>query len=494
MQLLLQEYGPKEWGGLTTENHFNAIFQREPQKASQLTSLVLQAKYGMTFEDFLNQMPIKYLDLDDDFVWDLVGSGKKNIPLLVASLTEGGAQVAANAQVGIGGSVFYMTFPEPYFSQTQVIQGEKGNSYQIRLVENGVNLGGGYCYKAQFLGGNADAYIPAAVLAAGKRWAIMGSLSETTLSSRGSGVTHTSPYRMRNTFTQFRKEFTVPGNMIQRPLGITIADASSGSTKKFTMWRNMLEFDFDRQYRDEVSKMLYYSTLNRGINGQYINFGDSGYILRMGAGFRQQIESSNLAYYPTGVFDIDWLTDVLLDLSVNKLSGDQRHFMLRTGERGFVQFHRALQSFSAQYTPVTTEERIFKSGAGGNGLGYRGQFIEYWGPQGIRVTLAHEPLKDDPIMNIIQHPNGGPAESYVYDIMDIGTSNGEPNIQKVMQKGMENIIGYEAGLRNPFFPGGGANNMMSTSVDGYKYHRMFIGGVMVKDPTRCMILKPSILA
>ena len=47
------------------------------------------------------------------------------------------------------------------------------------------------------------------------------------------------------------------------------------------------------------------------------------------------------------------------------------------------------------------------------------------------------------------HPLGGPALSYRYDILDIGTMD-QPNIFKCAIKGQPEYRGYQWGLRNPF--------------------------------------------
>ena len=126
-------------------------------------------------------------------------------------------------------------------------------------------------------------------------------------------------------------------------------------------------------------------------------------------------------------------------------------------------------------------------------MSYSGQFLEFLGPQGIEITVMHDPMKDDTVTHKDLHPDGGPAESYVYDILDVGTSDGDPNIQLVYQRGMEDIRGYQPGLRSPFDPYG-KMSVMSTSTDGYSHHRMFIGGARVVDPTRCVIFKPQLLS
>ena len=232
-----------------------------------------------------------------------------------------------------------------------------------------------------------------------------------------------------------------------------------------------------------------YATYNRASDNTYKQKGKSGYEIQQGAGIKQQMESSNVAFY--NKFDIKWLTRILLDLSVGKISEGRREFVLRTGEWGMLQFHEALEGFTSLYTPLFDSNRVYKGK--GNAMGFRGQFLEYMGPNGVVVKLMHDPHKDDPERNKIVHPNGGLAESYVYDILDMGNDqNGEPNIRKVYVKGQDDIIGYEPGLRNPFTPDL-RNNIMASSIDGYKIHRATICGAMVKDPTRTASIKPSIL-
>ena len=89
------------------------------------------------------------------------------------------------------------------------------------------------------------------------------------------------------------------------------------------------------------------------------------------------------------------------------------------------------------------------------------------------------------------HPNGGPAFSYRYDIMYIGTMD-QPNIFKCKIKGQNEFRGYQWGLRNPF-TGQMNNQFMSFDEDSAVIHRMATFGVCVLDPTRTMSIIPSIL-
>jgi hypothetical protein len=141
---------------------------------------------------------------------------------------------------------------------------------------------------------------------------------------------------------------------------------------------------------------------------------------------------------------------------------------------------------------------MFKSSSNGGmkgvslSLGYGGQFLEYMGPNGVKFSLEVDSMYDDRERNKILHPKGGVAESYRYDIMDIGTTNGEPNVQKFYVKDSENIWGYMTGMRDPFSPTG-AMTVMSHRTDGYMITRACQFGVAVFDPSRTKSLIPNIL-
>ena len=478
----------KSWAGITSKNHLGAIFGAEPQKASKLLTRIAQTNFGLDLDSFLDGFDPLYLDTDDDFTWDLVGSGKKNVPLVEARI--GGAAVVATDTPGLNFTEFEMVFPEQWFTDEHVIVGHKNEKYQLQIQADPQPEGLNWKYKVKLLTGDPLLFVPVEELAANKRWSKDFSLVEDTLSIKGGGINFTSPFKMRNAFSMIRMQHTTAGNMINRPVG---TGWLGDDGKKYLTWTQYEDFEFEKQFREEKNNLIMYSRANKKDDGSYANFGKSGNIKKQGAGLRQQMEASNTVSY--SVINIDFLLDVLLELSEGKLPTDKREFIMLTGERGAVQFHKAIENFSQLFTPLRNEDRMYKS-AGGNGvkmpLGFGGQFTEYMGPQGIKVTLKVMSHYDDRERNKEYHPDGGVAESYRYDIMDVGTSDGEPNIRKVYIKGFDDVMGYQTGLRNPF-SATGDRNIMSTSVDGYTMHRMSQCGVMVKDPSRTATLLPSIL-
>ncbi len=482
----------KSWSGLTTKNHIGAIWSAAPQKASNIMTMVHQSNFGMDLDTYLNQFGVKVLDNEDDFVWELIGTSKKNIPLVEARLTRNGSAIAATDKPGVGASRFFLVFEEQWFTDVHVIVGHKNELYPLSIVNDPEPEGNYWVYEVELISDNSDKYMDTDELVAGRRFSKDWSLVEQTLSKKGGGINFTSPFSMRNQFTMIRMQHQTPGNMISRPFG-TMFKNDKGQT--FKIWTQYQDYQFDHQFRLEKNRGLMFSTSNRKADGTYDNKGKSGFIAKQGAGIRQQMEASNTVFYNN--FTIKYLLNVLLDLSENKLSMDQRKFVLKTGERGAVQFHYALEDFSQLFQPLFNEDRMFKNDGGGLtslGLGYGGQFLRYIGPMGIEVSVSVDSLYSDRERNKIYHPDGGVAESYRYDILDVGTSGGEANIQKVMAKGQEDIWGYEPGLRDPYSPTGGRMKFMANAVDGYTVHRACVFGAMVVDPSRTASFIPNILA
>ena len=208
------------------------------------------------------------------------------------------------------------------------------------------------------------------------------------------------------------------------------------------------------------------------------------------------MEVSNTMYYNT--FSIKLLEDALYELSASKLEYGDRYFIIKTGERGAIQFHKAILNTVSGWTQFVLDNSSLKvvdktsSNLHSNALSAGFQFVEYKAPNGVRVKIDVDPLYDDPVRNKIQHPNGGPAMSYRYDIMYMGTMD-QPNIFKCKIKGNEEYRGYQWGpFRNPF-TGAIGNPYASYDEDSAVIHKYATLGICVLDPTRTMSIIPVIL-
>lgn len=485
----LQMTDATNWKGLTTENHLGALWAQSPQKMEGYITKILQKNFGNNIESVLAKYPTKYFEDDTDYTWQLESQAVQNVPLVEARIN--GVAVTSADKPGYGLSEFELVFGIDWFDDTEKIVGEKNELYPIRIISEGVPEGTNFVYKAQMYTSDPKFFIPVEELAKGKKFSIEYAPVERTMSQKGRKPHFKSNITMKNSFSQIRMEKKTPGNMKSRKLGTVIL---GDNREKMATWLEYESLKFMKEFRDDINRLLYFGTSNRGKDGNYATKGKSGYPVVEGSGIREQMQSSNTSYYTT--FSIKELSSRLLDLSEGKLAGDEREFVLRTGERGAVQFHEALEGHSQLFQPLRNTDRMYKTAMKNikMGYGYGGQFIEYMGPNGIKVSLSIDSMYDDRNRNKVMHPNGGVAESYRYDIFDIGTTDGSPNIQKVGVQGQPEVIHkYIPGLRNPYDPDGKIT-AIGTAEDSWEEHKMFIGGVCVKDPSRTASFIPSILA
>lgn len=108
------------WKGLTKDTHLGAAFLKSPQKASNLMIQLMAAKRGKTIETFLSKFPTKQFDTDDEYTWDVIGSSKRNIPLVEARNEEGIVVTDNNTMIGAGTAPFTLVFAEDWFADGRV--------------------------------------------------------------------------------------------------------------------------------------------------------------------------------------------------------------------------------------------------------------------------------------------------------------------------------------------------------------------------------------
>ena len=484
------------WKGLTKENHLASVFELEPQKATDVWIEILAQKRGVSLEGLLNKLPVKVFDDDSEMVWNVIASSRRNIPLIEARKEDGTAIGSDN--VGVGGKPFYLVFGEDWFADGNVIVGQKNEIYPVRILGNPRMEGTNAVYKVELMGGVMSG-IPAEELAFGTRWSVDFSPVEKELSREVGDVRYSAPIGMRNEFSMIRIQHKVPGNMLNKKVAIGIPYKATGSNKVTVVpkWVHHVEYKVEETFSEEKNNLIVFGRSNRNKNGEYANYGKSGNVIKQGAGLREQMEYSNVIYYNDTSEILSILENALYDLSSGRLDLSDRTFVVRTGERGAAAFSKAVQEQVSGWTAFVLNAdgvgmvQNVQSNLHKTALAAGFQFTEFRAPNGVTVKVEVDPMYDDEVRNKIMHPNGGPAESYRFDIMDIGTME-IPNIQLAKVKDGE-ARGYQWGLRNPFT--GQLNNFnMSYSEDSAVIHRMWEGGVIVFDPSRTLSIIPAILA
>lgn len=482
------------WQGLTKENHLGSVYYKAPQKATNLMVQLIAFHRGKSLETYLSQFPVKEFDTDDEYTWDVIGSSRRNISIIEARDING--VTLTTGMAGVGTEPFYVVFPEDWWADGNVIVGEKNELYPLRVLGSARMEGTNAVYKVELMGGVTSG-MPVEELTLGKKFSVEYSPVEKELSRRVGDVRYSSPVAMRNEWSTLRIQHKVPGSMLDKKLavGIPFVD-NSGKKIVHNMWMHHVEYKLEETFSEEKNNLIMYGRSNRNRNGEYLNFGKSGNVIKQGAGLREQMEVSNTIYY--NKFNIKLIEDALYELSAAKLDMGDRLFVLKTGERGAVQFHKEVLQTVSGWTQFVMDNSSIgvvqktQSNLHSNALSAGFQFVELKSPNNVRVKVEVDPLYDDPVRNKILHPNGGVAESYRYDLLYIGTMD-QPNIQLARVKGDTEYRGYQWGLRNPF-TGARTNMNMSYDEDSAVIHRMWQGGVFILDPTRTMSIIPSILA
>jgi len=484
------KYEGKDWSGLTSANNLVNLFGETPIKLGGFVDTIYKVNLQDDLISKLNEYPVLYLDDDREYQWMIMGADSKNIPLQGATDLAGNAFTAAST-AGKYGQRFILTFAERLFFQTHVIVGEKPDLYHLLVRNDGEqNANSNWDYEVELVTHDPELYVPYAELANGTRWSVDYSLSEQFMSKKGSDISFTSPFLMSNRISMLRKEHTVPGEMIRKgenePVSFNWQYANKdGQTVVKKTWLNRLDWEFDKHFRREKGKLLFYGKGNQRADGTFGNMGDAGGEIKAGMGLREQISAANTIYYTT--FNIETLVDFALSLSVGRLPEDQRNFVVGTGEHGLKMISRAIEKYAGaqalHYGTEMNRMEVLKN-SGGNKWSYnRPQFVKFADINGIRFEFILLPWYDDQVRNKTMHPDGGTVESYRLTIMDFGTSGGNPNIQLVRVKGQDEVFGYIPGLRDPYTPGNKAK-MMASGVDGYTIHRADWCGLKVHNPMR----------
>ena len=116
----------------------------------------------------------------------------------------------------------------------------------------------------------------------------------------------------------------------------------------------------------------------------------------MGAGLYEQMEVSNTMPYNT--FSLKLIEDALYELSAAKLDMKDRMFIIKTGERGAIQFHKAVLDTVSGWTAFQINGdqigmvRKTQSPLHENALSAGFQFVEFQAPNGVRVKVEVDPL------------------------------------------------------------------------------------------------------
>lgn len=505
-KLFLQSKGSKDFSGVVTKDSLTVLGQTGKVDLNKTVQMLYKANHLLGISDYLEQVgSTRTVPRSEDsfVVWKLQGSSMKTISLVSATDIIGSAFTAAS-KPGLGKQEFYMFFNEAYFTDVHMIAGEKGSKYQLRILDDPEDYGSeGFRYRVQLTGNIPGHFMPYEQLTSGKQFSIEAAPVESTMSKKGAGFNYTSPIDMKNTFGFQRFQETVPANMQNRALLWEMVGLDSkGNKSSFKFWDDYASFERRKQIKYYYEKMIYFSKLNVSDQGEVGDFGKSGNALRMGSGIQEQLENGG-NYYPISDVSLDFIEEVVFDLSDNtKDLGQRRDLLIITGKYGARELRRQMSVKATAFTPLQSDKFISKGKNGGFVLDT--QFSQYVTSDGSKLTVMVNSMFDDKadartsvMMSQLVPGLPGPASSYTYQIMDVGVSGmGEKNVELVKVEGADEYsFGFKPGPRSAF----GSKilkeaNIYSSDVDAdtYTYITPEVC-VCIKDTSRTVTMKPSIL-
>ena len=484
----------KGWASeITKANHLGTFLQKQAQQASPVMIELLTVNYGKNLDIFLSQFSTKTFETDDDFTWDLIGSARRNIPLKQARDEEGNPVTTSGKMVGAGKAPFEVVFSEDWFFNGEVIWGELNEAYSLRILGPAKYEGTDAVYTVELMDGNTTG-MPSEELLPGKKFSYGFAPVSRGLSRRVGGTRHATPASMRNEFSQIRISDKMSGDMMDEKIAMGIPMVTSdGKQTTQTAWMHIADWELEKTWSEYKANIIAYARSNRNANGEYMNYDQSGEVIRMGDGIYPQVEVANTQYY--NKFSLGIIEDILYDLTENKIGFGDRTFVLKTGQQGAIKFHKAVKEETSGWMNVTLDHvgAVAKTSSPlhRNALKAGYQFTEWMAPNGITVKVDVDNTYDDRVRNKIML-DGKPAQSSRFDIWDIGTSS-EANICKITAKNRPEVRGYQWGLRNPW-TGAYDNQYMSHDEDSATVHKMATLGALVYDPTRTVSLIPAVLA
>lgn len=507
MAIKLHKFQTRTFDGWSTEitkaNHLDTMYPKGQQAVADFMIQLLARNFGNSLETVLSKYPTKEFEDDSEFFWDVIGSARRNYPLVEARKYDGTVITSATSgMIGANREPFFLVFDEHAFFDGEEIMGELNQVYPIRIVDKPKTEGTRYVYLCEMANGSNNG-IPASRLQAGEKFSYTFAPVERGLSKEVGGVRYATPMKARNEFTTIRIHDEVSGDVYGKKIAMGVpmvrTDASGKQVRDTAnMWMHYWEYEFEKTWREYKNNLYAFSVSNRNENGEYMNFGKSGEVIRKGDGLYAQMERGNVYYYTD--FSLELLETALLTISTSKLeNNNQRHFVLRTGEWGARAFSKAVRNHMSGWTEFTFNGDALgvvkrtSSNLHENALSAGYQFTRFSGPNNIVLEVEVDSFYDDPVTNKMEYSEGGLASSWRFDIFDIGDM-GTPNIFKCGVKGQPTEArSIQWGIRDPY-TGRWGNDHMSFPDDKAVIHKMGQFGVCVMDPTRTLSLIPAILA
>lgn len=461
--------------GLTEESHLSSAFLAKPEEIGSVLAYAFGVENDNVISLLTGGLGNTLRVNNREYEWNVHYQHDRAIELVADSPD------AVQATPGRYGVEVQLIFAEKVFGNTDVLLADD-NETQIRISGEPYQSGNGWVMRGVIMNPNNDAFIEPEYLKAGARWSKEWS-AVAEFSEKGGGSEYSTPVKLRNHLSTFRKTYTVTGNVAKMIMLIDLY--SPDGSQKTRMWTKLAEWHNMARWYQELDRSYIYSQYNKDSKGYVKLKDDNQRPVYQGAGLREQIAPANKRYYTKLTYEI--LDEFLLDLSyaAKRFGGDHK-FVALTGKMGMREFDRAIKEYTSGNNITVTDSGTFITGKGDE-LKFTGYFKTVQFMNGIELTLKEFAPYDDIVRNRKLHPiSGKPIESYRFTIMNFGRRDGKSNIRKVTLADREDLMWHVNGSTDPM--GGVAksiNMQRSSGIDGYEVHFLSECGIQVEDPLSC---------
>lgn len=423
------------------------------------------------------------VELDDvQFTYPVMGRRGK------VSRTIGTPYVGGD-KPGIGNTPFYLYLDDNWIKRFFIIQSTHGiQAYVLDDPEPLVE--GGFKYKVQLDPAAPTDYCPLTELANDISWiALTTQVAESE--SRGTETGMQMPGLFKNQMGFHRLSMSWAGNAANKVMKINVK-TDKGETD---VWMDYFMWQFEKEWLSIKEHSYWYSRYNRLPNGE-IPLKDlyTGKVIPRGSGLLEQIP--NKSSYATLTYD--WLSNKIGDALFGQADAAGMTITLHTGTGGLREFDRAMKKAGVKLiTEFNAIGDKFVTGSG-RSLMLGGFFDGFYHIDGYVIKVKYNPIFDRGKVAQVspKHPESGlPLESYRMVFIDDNDYDGQPNIQKVAQKGRAFLDGVVPGLndgpKSIGIIGGnsGGGRILATELDKSSYHRFTSSGIQILRANRCFDLQ-----
>ena len=374
------------------------------------------------------------------------------------------------SNLGQGGQLFKVTFPDKWFIKDYVLV--SGSGVQARIMSEPVPNGKNWDYTLRLVSPSTDAAMPEADVKAGAKFASLFAPVGVSW-SRGNASNWESPAKVRHKLTTIRKSYQIDGNAPHEVMEMNLPNKSGGTSK---FWMDFEEWQYMLQWKRECESYYWYGEQSYNEKGITDMKDENGQPVIIGPGLLEQIQNKETY----SVLTENKIKSIVRDIFFGMSDGQNKQLTLYTGTGGADDFDRAMKKELDANVYRQYNDGKFVSGSGRN-LTLDGFFTSYKHVDGHIVNVVKVPMFDHGGVSQASrvHPVSGlPLESHRMVFVDQSNYNGEPNLMMVTRKKREMLRWAVAGSTVPTgFPG---NDLRASDIDGASVHFLKVAGILLR--------------